>query len=465
MLGWLVCRLSYLVSEHKLSSKPVFVVGVFRSGTSLLCSILNQNPSLAVMYECDVWNFPRPFLNVRFRSNWAERMEFYNQALSRHEIVTEPDVARMKEIRTPLDLYEAYGKRKGATVSGEKSPFYCDRLVQLHELYPDAHFIVIWRPPEEIYRSVLKASEGSRFFARPGMLSRMIYHQEQAIRQAQLIKKAGARLLRLDYADLVDRTEKTCQDICAFLEVKFDERMLQLNTADLSAIYKEPHHAYLRRGIIERQKYDRELVPPPIVRKLERYRHHWEHLQSDWLPARANGTSQSPGAAEFFYHQLTGRMLSYYDLLVRAGFEFLPLTWLRVYRLLKFWVVNPPSGALDERTSLWKDFQAHRATILCAILLLELVVFVHLHANPHLMFVLFYAMPCALVALVVNVRWASAFVIASAVIAPIIQYDGDPDYRTPYVMVWNLISRFVLLEGFVLTLGRIRGDFKKPISL
>ena len=157
------------------NQNPVFVVGVFRSGTSLLCSLLNQNPGIALMYECDVWNFPRPLLPLRFRHNWAERIEFYNQALSRHRMVEAHDCRGLDQIRTPLDLYRTFGERKGAAVSGEKSPFYCDRLEQLHKRYPNAYFIIVWRPPEEIYRSVVKAGQTSRFFGKPGMLSRLIY--------------------------------------------------------------------------------------------------------------------------------------------------------------------------------------------------------------------------------------------------------------------------------------------------
>lgn len=443
------------------SDSPVFVVGVFRSGTSLLCSILNQNPQVALMYECDVWNFPRPLLNSRFHNGWAERIEFYNQALSRHKLVSEEDFSGLKTIRTPLDLYRLFGQRKGALAYGEKSPFYCDRLVQLHKEYPGAFFVIVWRNPVEVYRSVLKAGETSRFFGKPGMLSRMIYHQEQAIRQAQLIAKAGARVFRVDYADLVDRTEKVCRDISAFLGVPYDDRMLRLNKADLSAIYKAPHHAFLRRGIIERQKYDRELVPPAVVRKLERYRGRWERLQSDWLTPPARNGQAGPGRVEFIYHNVMGRALTAFDSLVRAGFEFLPVAWLRVYRLLKNWLVNPPSGAVDEKTSLLKDLKNHRLTILTASVLTAVIAFIHLHSNPHLMFILFYGIPCALVALVVNTRWATLFVIAASLISPAIQYDGDPDYHSTFVFVWNFVTRFILLEILILTLGRIRLEFKK----
>jgi len=444
----------------QLNENPVFVVGVFRSGTSLLCSLLNQNPKIALMYECDVWNFPRPLLNARFKGNWAERIEFYNQALSRHQLVSEADYSGLKTIRAPQDLYRAFGDKKGAVACGEKSPFYCHRLVELYRLYPRAYFILVWRNPVEVYRSILQAGQTSRFFGRPGMLSRMVYQQEQAIRQAAQIKQAGARVLRVDYADIVDGTETTCRDICAFLGVEYHERMLRLNTADLSAIYKAPHHAYLRRGIIERQKYDRELVPSGIAEKLERYRCHWERLQSDWLKPKGDGVLK-PGPIEFVYHHAVGRALTVYDSLVRAGFEFLPLPWLRVYRLLKYWLVNPPSGGVDERTSMWNDLTSHWLKLFTAIGLFGLVVFFHLHANPHLMFLLFYAVPCALVALIVNTRWATLFALAAAVVAPLVQFEGDTDYQSGLVFTWNLLSRFILLEMAVLTLGRIRLEFKK----
>ena len=180
-----------------LRNNPVFIVGIFRSGTSLLCSLLNQNPKVALMYECDIWNFPRPLLTHRFRHNWAERIEFYNRALSRHGLVSKNDLSALAGIHTPSDLYTAFGEKKNAVMCGEKSPFYCSRQEQLYRQYPDASFILVWRNPVEVYRSVLKAGQTSRFFGKPGMLSRMIYHQEQAIRQAERIEKKGARIFRV----------------------------------------------------------------------------------------------------------------------------------------------------------------------------------------------------------------------------------------------------------------------------
>jgi len=447
---------------HRMNSKePVFVVGVFRSGTSLLCTLLNQHPKIALMFECDVWNFPRPLLNLRFKHNWAQRVEFFNRALSRHRMVSENELSGLEKIRTSHDLYHAFGEMKGAVVCGEKSPFYCDRLLQLHDRYPRASFILLWRNPVEVYRSVLNAGQTSRFFGRPGMLSRLIYYQEQAISQSALIETRGARVFRVDYGEMVDQTEKVCRDVSDFLKVPYDAQMLQLDQADLRAIDEVPQHVSLRRGVIERQNYDKELVRPAIKKKLERYRCRWERLQAGWLKSSTRDNGPEPTPFGFAFRNLMGRAWTLYDSMIRVGFEFLPLPWLRTYRLLKIWIVNPPSGRMDEKTSVIRDLKTHWATVLTAAAMLGLIILIHIHSNPHLMFILFYGIPCAFLALVVNTRWATLFVLASSVIAPMVQYDGDPDYRFISVFAWNCITRFVLLEILIITLGRIRLEFSQ----
>jgi len=47
-------------------------------------------------------------------------------------------------------------------------------------------------------------------------------------------------------------------------------------------------------------------------------------------------------------------------------------------------------------------------------------------------------------------------------ISPMIQSDGDSDYRSAGVMVWNFLPGFIRLEIVVLTSGRIRLECSKP---
>jgi hypothetical protein len=338
---------------------PVFVVGIFRSGTTLLCSLLNQNPNISLMYECDVWNFPRPLLKSRFKLDWPERLEFFNKPFSRHWTMTRDDVARLEKIRTPMDLYRAFGEQKGAGIVGEKSPSYCSRLEQLHEQYPNASFIILWRNPVEVYRSVLKAAKTSRFFAKPGMLSRMIYLQEQAIRQSARIEKMGARVYRVNYADIIDQTEQVARELCEFLGAPFDPKMLEPDEDDT----KERHHNYMWKGIMERRKYNRDWVPAPVVEKLERYRSFWEREQAAWLKPNPGANGLAPGNFEYIYHNGVGKTLVKYDSLVRACFEFLPMGWLRNYRRVKSWIFHPkPARPSVQTASAWPQETKTQAT-------------------------------------------------------------------------------------------------------
>src|SRR5580693_6062951 len=143
---------------------PVFVVGFFRSGSSLLYSLLNQHPQVALMYECNVWDFPEILSAERFRGNWLERQEFLSRPLSRHRLVLKGSLRGLENVKTPLDLYRTFGESKGATLYGEKSPLYCSRLRHLAQLFPDARFILLWRDPVEIYRSVAQAGQRMQFF-------------------------------------------------------------------------------------------------------------------------------------------------------------------------------------------------------------------------------------------------------------------------------------------------------------
>src|SRR5882724_5243141 len=165
-----------MVAEIQKDSKmnPVFVVGIFRSGTSLLYALMNQHPQIALMYECNAWDFPEVFSKKRFKGDWLERQEFYNKALSRHRLIFGNRMSGLENVRTPEELYRTYGEGKQAAFVGEKSPAYCPRLRQLARRYPDASFILLWRDPVEIYRSLLHAGRKVSFFHRIG-INRLIF--------------------------------------------------------------------------------------------------------------------------------------------------------------------------------------------------------------------------------------------------------------------------------------------------
>ena len=437
----------------------MFVVGVFRSGTSLLYSLLNQHPQIALMYECDVWDFPGLGGRRRFSGDWLERQEFYNQALSRHRLTFSGRLNGLENIRTPDDLYRCHGNSKSARLWGEKSPVYAARLAQLARRYPHGSFILIWRDPEEVYRSILVAGKKTPFFRRPGMLHRLIYHKEKMIREAGQLQRAGARIHHVSYDDLVDKPEATCRATCEFLGVTFDENMLKLERADFSAIYREPQHEFLRRGIIERQNHSDQMIAPAVIAKLRRFRRRWERLSGQRLGTspQADGTHE-PFPVERLYHRIVGDFFFATENLKRLVFEFLPLTWLRTYRLFKFWAFSHDQQS--NRTSIEGQIRQHGITICSSFLLWAAIVWLDYATGPDITVGPLYLIPCAMLALVVGRGWASVAALLNAIAITAVKFTDNRthhfDLLMTCILVWNVLMRFAFFQVFVLLLDRIR---------
>lgn len=432
---------------------PVFVVGVFRSGTSLLYALLNEHPEIALMYESDFWNFPDFFSKMRFRGNWLERQEFYNQTLSRHRLIYGGSLRGLENHRTPTGIYRAFSDGKGAAWCGEKSPFYCTRLRQIAQRHPQSPFVLIWRDPIEVFRSTIDAGQKVPFFRQSGMLTRMIYSQEKMIRQAAELERSGARIHHVRYDNLVDDTEKVCRGICEFLGIEFTPKMLELHNADLSAVYRTANFDHLRRGVVERRK-STTVIEPQSWKKLQRYAVRWHHLNENNFK---NGyVSSEPSILELATDRIAGRFWHAKDGLKRLLFEFLPLPWLRMYRQTKKWYLSRRAELPADARSFVNQLRTHWVTIAASYLAMGGLATIHFFCNPRFTFLPFYLLPCAALTLIINRRWGSFAALIASFIGPALLSRADTDFTGYTIFIWNWMMRFVLLEIIIRLLDRVR---------
>ena len=411
------------------------------------------------MYECDVWDFPAVLSTVRFRGDWRARLEFYNQSLSRHRLIFGENLHGLENVRTPGDLYRIFAESKDAKVFGEKSPFYCTRLCQLAKNYPGCHFILIWRDPVEIHQSIQDAARESRFFRRAGTLNRLIFYQERMIQEAAKLNHSESRVHHLTYADLIDRTEESCRGICQFLNIEFDHKMLNLEGADLSAVFRSPQHDYLRNGKIQRRPSSNNGGSPRGILKLERYRNRWDRMRRELFhheTALSHGAE--PGRTERLYHQFAGSMICRTDAAKRALIEFLPLPWLRTYRQVKAWFLAGRAAACASRQPLGNEFRTHKATILLSLVVMAACVVADWLTPAEVSLLPFYMIPPAILALVINRRWGTLAAATSAIAWALVQNLDSPRINFSHlnIWIWDLLMRFLTFEVIVLLLARIR---------
>lgn len=82
------------------ATNMVVLVGIFRSGTSLLHTILNQHSQIALMFEANVWDFPNFASSLRMKHDWLKRQEFYTGVLSRHNLITVNEIDNSGSLKT-----------------------------------------------------------------------------------------------------------------------------------------------------------------------------------------------------------------------------------------------------------------------------------------------------------------------------------------------------------------------------
>jgi hypothetical protein len=236
---------------------PVFIVGVHRSGTTLLRYMLNSSPHIFIPPESDF--IPRFFGRHPTDELSQKRIaSLLNIIFARYRLVKEwqdkpPRVEtflQRMEGRTPaafLDtLYRSYAAQYGAVRWGDKTPIYTSYLDLIHQIFPRAQFVHIIRDGRDVALSMLD-KWGKReihvdiYFAARNWVRR--------IRQAQT---SGARLssdsyYELRYEALVEDPEAELRPLCEFLGEPFFPVMAKPHLLGRANLQEGDFHAPLRQ--------------------------------------------------------------------------------------------------------------------------------------------------------------------------------------------------------------------------
>jgi hypothetical protein len=230
---------------------PLFVLGVRRSGTTLLRVMLDRHPALAVPDE----SYFIPTLAARHRGR-IEAPRFCADAARiatlRDWAVRPADVAaRLRPGATAADgiaaIYEAYAAARGKERWGDKTPMYMSRLGLLDRLFPTALYVHVVRDGRDAARSFLEMPAGlvTESWAHPRDAAGFACQWRTEVRDAVALgRRLGpARYLELRYERLTADPDGELRAVAAFAGLEFDPAMLAYpGTLDLAA---KPHQARL----------------------------------------------------------------------------------------------------------------------------------------------------------------------------------------------------------------------------
>jgi hypothetical protein len=217
-----------------------FIVGRGRSGTTLLQTILDANPNVIIPLESKlIIHLKAKYFRL---TNWTERTidEFINDLYKEKEFVSRWNVdkklLRQKINAIPLKeinfiilckltylSYASIFEKQNILLIGDKKPMYSIFLNDIIEIFPDAKFIHIIRD----YRDNILSNRESFLHKN---IARLAFAWKVF---NKIIDKEKQRIpdqfYTIRYEDLASFPEKYTIEICDFLSIKFQPKMLEFH--------------------------------------------------------------------------------------------------------------------------------------------------------------------------------------------------------------------------------------------
>lgn len=211
----------------KLRPAPIFVVGAWRSGTTILRLMLNRHSRIAIPTESH-------FVVGLYRRFWG-RLDpgKFQDALRKNpfllrwqldeEVLLERLQAAERTWRGQFDaVFDTYARMHSKPRWGDKTPDYVLNLGILHRIFPDLQVIHVIRDGRDVACSLADVpwfSEDIRGAAHGW--------RKRVVRGINYGKRLGAaQYCEVRYEDLVNNPREQVQTLCSFLGETFEPEML-----------------------------------------------------------------------------------------------------------------------------------------------------------------------------------------------------------------------------------------------
>jgi hypothetical protein len=228
--------------------KPIFVVGMIRSGTSLVSTILSANPAIAIAPEThflDVWMQKFRHLDLQRADEFEEFVTAFSTS-DDFRLLGIPWDAVRADLNTVdgghtwgstfAALLSAYAKEQHKARTGEKTPAHYRFTRLLLSWFPDSKVLFVIRDPRAVTASALRVpwSHAVTYLHALEWRTASSHFQEFAMHP-------NVHLVR--YEDLISTSENTLRIISDFLEVEYHSDML--NRRDNPVAPKKNEDAWL----------------------------------------------------------------------------------------------------------------------------------------------------------------------------------------------------------------------------
>jgi hypothetical protein len=206
---------------------PIFVLSLERSGSTLLRNLLDAHPAI----------FAPAQLNIGDLCHWTYLASYYSiTQLDTTMIEDERKKAAIDETRNSvIRLMSGFTEKKGKSIWCDKSTMNVNRLEILTKVFPDARFVCLYRNCLDFVYSYINVSKLGFMMEMAPYIRNNPLNFVAAVSDSW-IDRTGAILnfessgvsncYRITYESIVLDTIKTLQGLFDFLELEWDDGLL-----------------------------------------------------------------------------------------------------------------------------------------------------------------------------------------------------------------------------------------------
>ena len=187
----------------------IAIVGVGRSGTTLLMSMLNAHPEIAFPPEFHYINqhlARKPNAPIEEAISRLQNDSRFQRLQIDLEDVIRP--FRGGQLFSMAELYKAilryYATAQNVNIIGDKAPKYVEYLPTIKQIFPDAKIIHLIRDPRDVYLSRTKADWSAE---RTDVLQHLAYRAQYDLGCHQGEKLFGNNYIPIQYENLLTQPE------------------------------------------------------------------------------------------------------------------------------------------------------------------------------------------------------------------------------------------------------------------
>ena len=220
------------------------IVGIPRSGTSLLTAILNNHPDVYIAPESHFFFYlwgSRRILGQTITPTTFNKLEPYFSSLKNigsgwmkthfstetlRENFFKQDNLTYEKL---FDLFlEMLAETAGKQIYGEKTPLHLYFLPKIYSAYKDASIIHVVRDGRAVVCSLLSTGwEGNH-------IDFSLFWKNGINLGERYRNYSGTRYLQVKYEDLLTQPDSVLRTICDYLQINFSKKLLEVNYTNTS---------------------------------------------------------------------------------------------------------------------------------------------------------------------------------------------------------------------------------------